>query len=51
MASAPAKPAGMDVAVTFYAVLELIAEGKITVRQNDIFGAIGIYLRQKEHNK
>ena len=45
------EPTRMEVAVTFYALLELIAQGKITVHQNDIFGAIGIYRRQKERNK
>ena len=45
------EPTRMEVAVTFYALLELIAQGKITVSQNDIFGAIGIYRRQKERNK
>lgn len=41
-------PTRMEVAVTFYALLELIGQGKITVKQKDMFGNIGIYRKQKE---
>jgi segregation and condensation protein A len=44
------QPTRMEVAVTFYALLELIAQGKITVRQSNVFGTIDIYRKQKEQN-
>lgn len=41
-------PTRMEVAVTFYALLELIAQGKIAVRQDSAFDNIEIVRRQRQ---
>ncbi len=41
-------PTRMEIAVTFYALLELISQGKVFVSQKNAFGNIGIYKKQKD---
>ncbi len=43
-------PSRMEIAVTFYALLELINQGRITITQKDAFGDISIMRREKEKN-
>ena len=43
-----AKPSREELAVTFYALLELWAQGKVGVRQAQAFGSIEIYRRKEQ---
>lgn len=42
-------PTRMEIAVTFYALLELISQGRITVAQEDTFGNISIERKEKKN--